>query len=135
MVMSVVSFLRLLQERKRLNRALPFRQKTKSLHSLSLIASACHNPLNSRPATRISPATIIYDRPELACSETEHVMFRTKPIDEQQIFHARCRGFTRKEATRMIASGFFQQIFDRIPIESVRKALAAAIARQVREYE
>jgi Fe-S cluster assembly protein SufD len=35
----------------------------------------------------------------------------------------------------MIVSGFFQQIFDRITIESVRDTLGAAIARQVREYE
>ena len=59
----------------------------------------------------------------------------TAKVDEEQIFYARCRGFTRKEATRMIVSGFFQQIFDRITIESVRSALGAAIARQVREYE
>lgn len=59
----------------------------------------------------------------------------TSKVDEEQIFYARCRGYTRKEATRMIVSGFFQQIFDRITIESVRNALAAAIARQVREYE
>ncbi len=59
----------------------------------------------------------------------------TSKVDEEQIFYARCRGFTRKEATRMIVSGFFQQIFDRITIDSVRDALAAAIARQVREYE
>ena len=59
----------------------------------------------------------------------------TSKVDEEQIFYARCRGFTRKEATRMIVSGFFQQIFDRITIESVREALGAAIARQVREYE
>jgi Fe-S cluster assembly protein SufD len=59
----------------------------------------------------------------------------TAKVDEEQIFYARCRGFTRKEATRMIVSGFFQQIFDRITIDSVRDALGAAIARQVREYE
>lgn len=59
----------------------------------------------------------------------------TAKVDEEQIFYARCRGFTRKEATRMIVSGFFQQIFDRITIDSVRDALASAIARQVREYE
>ncbi len=59
----------------------------------------------------------------------------TAKVDEEQIFYARCRGFTRKEATRMIVTGFFQQIFDRITIESVRDALGAAIARQVREYE
>ncbi|MCS7465729.1 Fe-S cluster assembly protein SufD [Stieleria sp. ICT_E10.1] len=59
----------------------------------------------------------------------------TSKVDEDQIFYARCRGFTRKEATRMIVTGFFQQIFDRITIDSVREALGAAIARQVREYE
>jgi Fe-S cluster assembly protein SufD len=59
----------------------------------------------------------------------------TAKVDEELIFYARCRGFTRKEATRMIVSGFFQQIFDRITIESVREVLGAAIARQVREYE
>lgn len=59
----------------------------------------------------------------------------TAKVDEEQVFYARCRGFTRKEATRMIVVGFFQQIFDRITIESVRDALGEAIARQVREYE
>jgi Fe-S cluster assembly protein SufD len=56
-------------------------------------------------------------------------------VDEELIFYAQCRGFTRKEAIRAIVTGFFQQIFDRITIESVRDALAHAIARRVREYE
>jgi Fe-S cluster assembly protein SufD len=55
-------------------------------------------------------------------------------VDEELIFYAQSRGFTRKEATRMIVTGFFQQIFDRITIESVRDALGQSIARQVREY-
>jgi Fe-S cluster assembly protein SufD len=55
-------------------------------------------------------------------------------VDEEQIFYAQARGFTRREATRMIVSGFFQQIFDRITIDSVREALGLAIARRVREY-
>ena len=59
----------------------------------------------------------------------------TAKVDEEQIFYAQCRGYTREEATRMIVTGFFQQIFDRITIDSVRDALGAAIARQVREYE
>ncbi|MEZ6081739.1 MAG: SufD family Fe-S cluster assembly protein [Pirellulaceae bacterium] len=41
-------------------------------------------------------------------------------VDEELIFYAQSRGFTRKEAVRMIVTGFFQQIFDRISIESVR---------------
>jgi Fe-S cluster assembly protein SufD len=56
-------------------------------------------------------------------------------VDEELIFYARCRGFTRQEAIRLIVTGFFQQIFDRITIESVRTALGLAIARRVREYE
>ncbi|MEZ6109515.1 MAG: Fe-S cluster assembly protein SufD [Pirellulaceae bacterium] len=59
----------------------------------------------------------------------------TGKIDEELIFYAQCRGYTRGEATRMIVTGFFQQIFDRITIESVREALGHAIARRVREYE
>lgn len=55
-------------------------------------------------------------------------------VDEELIFYARCRGFTRQEAIRAIVSGFFQQIFDRITIESVRDALALAIGRRVRDY-
>lgn len=55
-------------------------------------------------------------------------------VDEDQIFYARSRGLTRKEAVRMIVSGFFQQVFDRIEIESVREALGLAISRRIREY-
>jgi Fe-S cluster assembly protein SufD len=56
-------------------------------------------------------------------------------VDEEMIFYARCRGFTRKEAIQMIVTGFFQQVFDRITIDSVREALGRAIARRVREYD
>ncbi len=55
-------------------------------------------------------------------------------VDEELVFYAQSRGFTRKEAIRMIVTGFFQQIFDRISIQSVREALGQSIARQVREY-
>jgi Fe-S cluster assembly protein SufD len=56
-------------------------------------------------------------------------------VDEELIYYAMCRGFTRKEAVRLIVTGFFQQIFDRITIDSVRDALGLAIARRVRDYE
>jgi Fe-S cluster assembly protein SufD len=56
-------------------------------------------------------------------------------VDEELIFYAQCRGFTRKEAIRAIVTGFFQQVFDRITIESVRNALGEAIARRVRDYD
>jgi Fe-S cluster assembly protein SufD len=55
-------------------------------------------------------------------------------VDEELIFYACCRGFTRQEAIQMIVTGFFQQVYDRITIGSVRDALGRAIARRVREY-
>ena len=56
-------------------------------------------------------------------------------VDDEQVFYACCRGSTRKEAVRMIVLGFFQQVFDRIEIESVRQALGEAIGRRVREFQ
>jgi len=56
-------------------------------------------------------------------------------VDDSQIFYAQSRGLTRKEAIRMIVAGFFQQVFDRIEIESVREALGLAIGRRIREYQ
>lgn len=56
-------------------------------------------------------------------------------VDEEQVFYCLNRGFTRQEAIRAIVTGFFQQIFDRIEIESVREALGLAIATRVRKYE
>ena len=56
-------------------------------------------------------------------------------VDDNQVFYARCRGLTRKEAVRMIVAGFFQQVFDRTTIESVREALGEAIGRRIREYD
>ncbi|MAT71504.1 MAG: Fe-S cluster assembly protein SufD [Planctomycetaceae bacterium] len=54
-------------------------------------------------------------------------------VDDNQIFYAMTRGYTRTEAVRMIVAGFFQQVFDRITIESVRDALGRAIGDRVRD--
>lgn len=56
-------------------------------------------------------------------------------VDDQQLFYAMTRGYTRREAVRMIVTGFFQQVFDRITIESVRDALGEAIGRRVRDIK
>ncbi len=56
-------------------------------------------------------------------------------VDDELLFYAQTRGLSRKEATRMIVAGFFQQVFDRITIPSVQEALAEAIGRRVREYQ
>lgn len=56
-------------------------------------------------------------------------------VDEHQLFYAMTRGYTRREAVRMIVTGFFQQVFDRITIESVRDALGDAISQRVRAIQ
>ncbi len=56
-------------------------------------------------------------------------------VDEESIFYLRTRGLTRNEAIRTYVAGFFQQVFDRITIESVRNALGEAIGARIREYK
>lgn len=55
-------------------------------------------------------------------------------VDEEEIFYLQTRGLTRREATRMVVTGFFQQVLDRVTIDSVREALNDIIQHRVREY-
>jgi Fe-S cluster assembly protein SufD len=41
------------------------------------------------------------------------------------------RGLSRQEAERMIVRGFFQDVLDRVQIESVRDALGAALEARI----
>ena len=59
----------------------------------------------------------------------------TGSVDEELLFYAMARGYTRREAVRLIVTGFFQHAFDRVTIDSVREGLGAAIGRRVREYD
>jgi len=52
-------------------------------------------------------------------------------VDQEQVFYCMCRGLTRMEAMHMIVEGFFGTVLDRIPIESVREALAVAVAEKL----
>ncbi|MGQ9505268.1 MAG: Fe-S cluster assembly protein SufD [Thermogutta sp.] len=56
-------------------------------------------------------------------------------VDEEEIFYCQTRGLTAREATRLVVTGFFQQVLDRITIDSVREALTEIIQRRVREYQ
>lgn len=51
----------------------------------------------------------------------------TGRVDAEQIFYAMSRGLSRKEAMHMIVEGFFQKVYDRIPIEVVRETLSSAV--------
>jgi Fe-S cluster assembly protein SufD len=52
-------------------------------------------------------------------------------VDADQIFYCMARGMSRYEAMHMIVEGFFQAIYDRIAVESVRETLSRAVERKL----
>ena len=48
-------------------------------------------------------------------------------VDEEQLFYLRSRGLPRHDAERMIIQGFFEPVLERIPAESLRTAVTAAV--------
>ena len=52
-------------------------------------------------------------------------------VDRDELFYAMARGLSRAEAERLIIRGFFQDILDRIELEPVREAVAAALEARI----
>ncbi len=52
-------------------------------------------------------------------------------VDEEQVFYCMCRGIEKLEAMHMIVEGFFQRVFDRIPVEIVRETLSHAVQHKL----
>ena len=50
------------------------------------------------------------------------------PVDEETIFYLQSRGIPREDAERLIVTGFFQEVLDRVTIDEVREGAEAAIA-------
>jgi len=55
------------------------------------------------------------------------------PVDEETIFYLQSRGIERADAERLIVSGFFQEVLDRVRIAEVREGAEAAIAAELAE--
>src|SRR5688500_1198434 len=49
------------------------------------------------------------------------------PVDEDAIFYLTSRGIPRADAERLIVSGFFQEVLDRVKIDEVREGAEQAI--------
>ena len=49
------------------------------------------------------------------------------PVDEDAVFYLTSRGIPRDEAERLIVSGFFQEVLDRVKIDEVREGAELAI--------
>jgi Fe-S cluster assembly protein SufD len=52
-------------------------------------------------------------------------------VDREQLFYLMTRGLPRSEAERLIVRGFFQDVLDRVELEPVRDALAAALDARI----
>ncbi len=52
-------------------------------------------------------------------------------VDEEQVFYCMSRGLTKYEAMHVIVEGFFQTVFDRIPVEIVRDTLSQTVERKL----
>ena len=53
------------------------------------------------------------------------------PVEEETLFYLESRGIARDEAERLIVTGFFQEVLDRVQIDEVREGAVAAIADEL----
>ncbi|AWB84043.1 Fe-S cluster assembly protein SufD [Corynebacterium liangguodongii] len=54
-------------------------------------------------------------------------------FDDEQLFYLRARGIPEKEATRLIIRGFFNEVLNKIPVESVRDELIARVSGELEQ--
>jgi Fe-S cluster assembly protein SufD len=52
-------------------------------------------------------------------------------VEDEYVFYLMARGLTRPQAERMIVQGFFQNVLDRVPVESVQHKLERVIERKI----
>jgi len=55
------------------------------------------------------------------------------PVDEEAIFYLTSRGIPREDAERLIVSGFFQEVLDRVAIDEVHEGAEQAIQEELSE--
>jgi Fe-S cluster assembly protein SufD len=54
------------------------------------------------------------------------------PVSDDELFYLQSRGIPRDEAERLIVTGFFQEVLDRVSLPEVRAGLEAAIEGELR---
>ena len=52
-------------------------------------------------------------------------------IEEEYVFYLMSRGISRTEAEKLIVDGFFDEVIERVPVESVQKTVRTAIDRKI----
>jgi Fe-S cluster assembly protein SufD len=53
------------------------------------------------------------------------------PVDEEAVFYLESRGIPAAEAERLIVTGFFQEVLDRVTIDEVRRGGELAIQEEL----
>jgi Fe-S cluster assembly protein SufD len=53
------------------------------------------------------------------------------PVDDETLFYLETRGIPRTEAERLIVTGFFQEVLDRVTLEEVRRNAELAIQEEL----
>jgi Fe-S cluster assembly protein SufD len=54
------------------------------------------------------------------------------PVDEDVLFYLQSRGIPRDQGERLVVTGFFQEVLDRVQVEDVRAGLERAIEDELR---
>jgi Fe-S cluster assembly protein SufD len=98
----------------------PTAQKTNAMQTSRNIVLSEHAKADAIPNLEI-------EANDVRCGHAASV----GPVDEETIFYLQSRGITREDAERLIVSGFFQEVLDRVKIDEVRVGAEAAIAREL----
>jgi Fe-S cluster assembly protein SufD len=96
--------------------------------SIGVDAYQTNNNLILDPTARTdSIPGLIIDADELACSHGATI----GNLDPEQLYYLRSRGIPLQEARRLLVVGFFEEIVERVPYETVRELLHGAIERKL----
>ncbi len=98
----------------------PGAQKTDAMQT-------CRNMVLSERAKADAIPNLEIEANDVKCGHAASV----GPVDEEAIFYLQSRGIPRDEAERLIVTGFFQEVLDRVGIQEVREEAEAAIADEI----
>ena len=57
------------------------------------------------------------------------------PIDDDQLYYLESRGIPPEEAERLIVLGFFDDVFDRLPVPSLVAPLRRSVIEKIEHRE
>jgi Fe-S cluster assembly protein SufD len=98
----------------------PEAQKTNAMQTNRNIVLSEHAKADSIPNLEI-------EANDVRCGHAASV----GPVDDDTIFYLQSRGIPRADAERLIVTGFFQEVLDRVTIDEVREGAEMAIASEL----